>query len=107
MISEALGKVFGSKQDRDVKKMLPFVAAVNELERRIIFDQSGATGVVDLGLFKKAFGGISPAPPYDPDIDMDSDLAIGVLDLGLFKKAFGFPPGPSGLACAGVVIPCP
>ena len=35
MISETLGKVFGSKQDRDVKKMLPFVASVNELERRI------------------------------------------------------------------------
>ena len=35
MLSETLGKVFGSKHDRDVKKMAPFVAAVNEIESTI------------------------------------------------------------------------
>ena len=35
MISQALAKVFGSKHERDVKKMQPFVAEVNEMEPRI------------------------------------------------------------------------
>ncbi len=34
MLSQALAKVFGSKHDRDVKKLLPFVAEVNALEPR-------------------------------------------------------------------------
>ena len=35
MLSQALAKVFGSKHDRDVKKLLPFVAEVNAFEARI------------------------------------------------------------------------
>src|SRR5262245_623794 len=32
MINKALTKIFGSQHERDVKKMLPMVAAINELE---------------------------------------------------------------------------
>src|SRR5215210_3200921 len=35
MLSRALTKVFGSKHERDVKRLLPQVAAINEIEPRI------------------------------------------------------------------------
>ncbi len=35
MINKLLTKVFGSQHERDVKKMLPIVAAINEMEPRI------------------------------------------------------------------------
>ena len=35
MLSRALTKVFGSKHERDVKRLLPNVAAINEIEPRI------------------------------------------------------------------------
>ena len=35
MLSRALTKVFGSKHERDVKRLLPQVAAINAIEPRI------------------------------------------------------------------------
>ncbi|HEY8022309.1 MAG TPA: hypothetical protein VIH93_14490, partial [Thermoanaerobaculia bacterium] len=35
MIEKALTKVFGSAHDRDVKKMMPKVAAINEQEKDV------------------------------------------------------------------------
>ncbi|HEX3126273.1 MAG TPA: preprotein translocase subunit SecA, partial [Thermoanaerobaculia bacterium] len=35
MINQLLTKVFGSQHERDVKKMLPIVAAINEIEPQI------------------------------------------------------------------------
>ena len=35
MINQILTKIFGSQHDRDVKKMLPMVAAVNDMEAQI------------------------------------------------------------------------
>jgi preprotein translocase subunit SecA len=35
MLNSVLTKIFGSQHDRDVKKMLPLVAAINEMEPRI------------------------------------------------------------------------
>ncbi len=32
MLNKALSKVFGTKHDRDVKRMQPMVTAINELE---------------------------------------------------------------------------
>jgi preprotein translocase subunit SecA len=35
MINQVLTKIFGSQHERDVKKMLPLVAAINDLEREV------------------------------------------------------------------------
>lgn len=54
-------------------------------------NNDGATNLLDLGLFKQAFG------TGDADADVDGDGSVNLLDLGLFKAMFGMAPGPSGL----------
>jgi len=72
------------------------------------FDDDGAVGVNDFGLFHPNYGHAVPNP--DPQnlakFDLNSDGIIGVPDFGLFRALYGRPPGPSGLACRGI-IPCP
>jgi len=49
MIEGALAKVFGTKHDREIKKILPLVAAINDLEPEIkkLSDQELAAKTVD------------------------------------------------------------
>ena len=49
MIEGALAKVFGTKHDREIKKILPIVAAINELEPQLqkLSDQELAAKTVD------------------------------------------------------------
>ena len=56
------------------------------------FNNDRKTNILDLGLFKKGFGGT------DPDLDLNGDGQVNILDLGIFKQLFGNAPGPSGLA---------
>jgi hypothetical protein len=61
------------------------------------FDQDGDVGQDDLDFFY----GCS-----DPVCDLDEDGFVGsIADFLAFRALFGFPPGPSGLPCAGTV-PC-
>ena len=47
MLDKALTKVFGSRHDREVKKMLPLVAAINDLEPRMkALDDDGLRALV-------------------------------------------------------------
>jgi hypothetical protein len=76
------------------------------------YDQNGVTGGADFNAFRLAFGSPLGAPGYLSWIDMTSpaggapDGVIGGPDFGfVFLPEFGTPPGPSGLACAGIP-PC-
>ena len=65
------------------------------------FDQDGASGIFDFGVFRSCFGRVVgfSGPPSDPacaESDMDGNGVVGVADFGLFKQAFGQPPGPAG-----------
>ncbi|MCG8591726.1 MAG: thrombospondin type 3 repeat-containing protein [Proteobacteria bacterium] len=66
----------------------------------------GVVGGPDFLALSGAFGCETGDACYDPDIDMDGDGTIGGPEFLKMSGAFGFPPGPSGLACAGTV-PCP
>lgn len=70
------------------------------------FNNDGRAGGPDLIALGSRFGAFAGSPSYDAAVDMNSDGAIGGPDLVRWAAAFGDPPGPSGLACAGVV-PCP
>jgi hypothetical protein len=65
------------------------------------FDQNGASGTPDFGVFRRCFGRpVGPGGPMnDPDCaesDMNADGIVGVDDLGLFRMGYSQPPGPAG-----------
>jgi hypothetical protein len=69
------------------------------------YDESGVVGVVDFLALSIAYGASEGQANYDPAVDSNSDGAIGAPEFNLLSVTFGHPPGPSGLACAGM-IPC-
>ncbi len=75
------------------------------------WDNNGAVGITDLGLWKVHFGHMTGDDGLDGDIDYDEapNGAVGITDLGGWKVSFGLPPGPSGKACANPTAPgtCP
>jgi len=64
------------------------------------FDQDGAAGITDFGVFRCCWAQSLPAtagPPADPtceESDMDGDGFVTLVDFGLFKSEFGTPAGP-------------
>jgi hypothetical protein len=70
------------------------------------YDGGGIVGLTDFGILSMAFGKSLGEPGYDADVDANGDDVIGLPDFGVLAGQFGGPPGPSGLACAGVP-PCP
>ena len=69
------------------------------------FNNDGRVGGPDFVQIGSRFGVHTGSASYDAAVDMNADGAIGGPDLALWAPTFGDPPGPSGLACAGV-IPC-
>jgi hypothetical protein len=70
------------------------------------YTDDGVVGAPDFLQFAPKFGSASPNPLYDPEFDANGDGVIGAAEFLLLGRSFGGAPGPSGLACAGV-IPCP
>ena len=70
-------------------------------------NNDGAVGIPDFNLFRAAFGSVCGGITYDADADFDNDCAVGIPDFNVLRPFFGGSPGPSGLACAGVSVPCP
>ena len=70
------------------------------------YDDSGSVGASDLTSFKQVFGLGFGQAGFDPQYDHDGNGAVGAADLLTLKIRFGSPPGPSCLACLGLV-PCP
>jgi hypothetical protein len=69
------------------------------------FNNDGRVGGPDFVQVGSRFGVHIGDASYDAAVDMNADGVIGGPDLALWAPFFGDPPGPSGLACAGV-IPC-
>lgn len=59
---------------------------------------------LDLQLIVASFG--QTVPPADAVIDLTNDGVIGMPDAIFWRRDDGVPIGPSGLACAGITIPC-
>ncbi|MCH2171108.1 S8 family serine peptidase [Myxococcota bacterium] len=70
------------------------------------FDGNGQVGSSDLNIFRAEFILSAGDWEFNPAVDLDANGSIGAGDLNLFRSLFGYPPGPSGLACAGQP-PCP
>jgi hypothetical protein len=68
------------------------------------FDNNGAHDGGDFAIFGQSYG--NTVPPGNPDTDMNGDGAVDGTDFMFFSSIFSSFPGPSGLACAGMV-PCP
>ena len=66
-----------------------------------------AVGIPDFGLFSPETGKNWCVPAYDPQFDANGDNVIGIPDFAVLLTFLGQPPGPSGLSCAGVTVPCP
>ncbi len=65
------------------------------------FDQNGASGTADFGVFRSCFGkpvgaGGPPADPTCAESDMDGKGFVGISDYGYFLRAYGQPLGPAG-----------
>jgi hypothetical protein len=71
------------------------------------FNQDGAVGVPDFGIFKASFGKSSGTPGYDARADLNCDGVVGVPDFGIFKAGFGKAPGPSGIPASHKSGGCP
>jgi hypothetical protein len=69
------------------------------------YDGDGRVGLPDFLELGRAFGATSGSATYSAALDADSDGVIGMAEFLLFGASFGKPPGPSALACAGIV-PC-
>jgi hypothetical protein len=69
------------------------------------YDDNGASGATDFGIFKAAYLSGLGDPNYDPEVDADGNGAIGASDFGVFKAYYLHFPGPSGLGCAATP-PC-
>jgi hypothetical protein len=61
------------------------------------FNQDGATGVPDFGIFKASYGKGTGQPGYDARADLNCDGVVGVPDFGIFKAEYGGTPGPSSI----------
>jgi hypothetical protein len=72
------------------------------------FGGDNVCGVPDFFAFQPGFGLMTTehGGTFPADRDMTCDSTVGVPDFFLFQPGFGTPPGPSGLPCAGVDIPC-
>jgi hypothetical protein len=69
------------------------------------YDNSGSVGFSDFSVLRRAIYSQSGDPAYRTQLDMDGDGSINTRELRFFRSRLGQTPGPSGLACAGVV-PC-
>ncbi|MBI3475804.1 MAG: preprotein translocase subunit SecA [Acidobacteria bacterium] len=95
MINALLGKVFGTRNEREVKRMLPRVQAINELEpeiKKLSDEQLRAKTEEFRARIKERIDHIADEPDADPDrqkqIETDRNLVIkDVLD-GLLVEAF-------------------
>lgn len=67
------------------------------------FNQDGAVTAADQSIFLACFG--DTVPPANPNCDMDGNGIVDASDFSLFQANLALGPGPSGLACAGIV-PC-
>ncbi len=65
------------------------------------FNNSGATDGGDFGVFIGAWN------TFNSSVDLTGDGVVDGADFILFISSFSTLPGPSGLACAGITIPCP
>ena len=66
------------------------------------YDQSGAVGAADFGIFRSVFGLSIGDPGYNPSVDSDDNNAVGSVEFNLFRARFG---GTPGLAGPGLQIP--
>ena len=71
------------------------------------YTNDGFVGGPDFVVLSQQYGRSFCDASYDPDVDLTEDDFIGGPDFTRFSAGFGGPPGPSGLACAGVSVPCP
>ena len=53
------------------------------------FDNDGAAGVGDIGLYLAVWGTQCSSPDYNPLMDLDSDCVIGIADYGMLIGLFG------------------
>src|SRR5262249_33171923 len=71
------------------------------------YDNNGTVGTTDWARIRRAFGSSVGSPDYSPELDRDGDGSIGTYEYLLVLRSFGDAPGPSGLSCAGRIVPCP
>lgn len=64
------------------------------------WNNDGLVGGMDYAILTANFGKATAA------YDLTGDGVLGGPDYAIFSRLYGMPPGPSGLACAGIV-PCP
>ena len=69
------------------------------------YTNAGAVGIPAFNVLIVAWGSVTGAPNYNPNVDHDQSGNIGISDFNVFSLQFGGVPGPSGLACAGTT-PC-
>lgn len=67
------------------------------------FNDDGVVGAGDVALIASRAGVLAAG---NEEFDLDSSGVVGANDVARAANASGQPPGPSGLACAGVA-PCP
>ncbi len=70
------------------------------------YNNDGGVGSLDFMRIRQAYGTTAGSPGWDPQLDADGNGSIGSVEFSLVRGSFGYPPGPSGLACAGIA-PCP
>ena len=95
MINTLLGKVFGTKNEREIKRLQPRVEAINALEaeiQRLSDEQLRAKTVEFRGRIQERLSSIADEPEADPDRqkeieDERSEALKGVLD-ELLEEAF-------------------
>ncbi len=67
------------------------------------YDNSGRVSFGDFMALRQAFGSKLGDPAYRSELDEDGDGLINLNEFAFFRARLGETPGPSGLACAGVV----
>jgi preprotein translocase subunit SecA len=95
LINTLLGKIFGTKNEREVKRLLPRVEAINALEpeiQKLSDDQLRAKTEEFRARIQERLGAIADDPEADPDrqIELDAErnaVLKGVLD-ELLEEAF-------------------
>ena len=68
------------------------------------YDDDGSVSGLDFQTFISVFELTDQDAGFDPDVDSDGDGSISGFDYMLLSSQFEGPPGPSGLACAGVTM---
>jgi len=70
------------------------------------YDDDGAVTAMDFVVLQDAYFSQRGEPHWNAAVDHDGDGTITGVDFAVLCTLYLSPPGPSGLACAGVV-PCP